>query len=831
MVQQNNDKESRRDRMSQDQNSRRRSQNSKKSSNRRKRPSNKNGMALWKKILLAIVGVGAVVAIGLGVLAYSWASDAPEITTEDLNGTIASSVYDNEGNVVYETSQNERIIVHEDEISQLTFDAVTSIEDRRFMEHSGFDPIRIIGSFIANLRAGGITQGGSTLTQQLVKLTSFSTNEEDQTYKRKVQEIWSAIQLEQDYSKQEIFEYYINKVYMANGVYGMGTAAEVYYGKSLSELSVAQTALLAGMPQAPNAYDPYADPEAAKERRDLVLSEMLDNEKITQEEYDEAVATPIDDGLQELSNDDSVETEQNIMLDSYLQQVAADVEDAGYDMYSDGLQIYTHLDMDAMTEMYNTIEDEEGIYFTDDNMQAGASLVDTETGHILALYGGRNQEGQFNYNRATELGRSVGSSIKPFADYAPAIEYLNYSTESAIEDEEHSFSNGDELNNYDNLYQGTITLRQALIGSRNIPALKLLQEVGTDKVGEFLSGMGITLNNGEVVYESNSIGGEITPLQLSAAYATLGNYGEYNQPRAVDYFKTIDGEEITVEAESNQAMEESTAYMVTDMLKDNFTDTQYGLSTNYHTAGLAEAGKSGTTNYTEAELAELGVTSSAVPDTWMSGYTTDYALSIWTGYDNQYSTDEVGYIDGTDKTIVNYLYQSIMGYLSTTSENADWVQPDSVHEVPLVRNSIPTEFPTNSTPQSQIITGLANNNLYDDYQAWLASGNAITSSSSSSSVSSSSSSSSSSSEVISEPESSSSSEEISSESSSESIPESSIEESESSDIESEDPSEDSEVETPSEPSEDGSGAGENDGGSSASPSTPSSDDSDLEDAA
>ena len=775
--------------MSQDQNSRRRSQNNKKSpkKNQRKRgSSNRSGMALWKKILLAIVGAGVVVGVALSIIAYSWISDSPTITEEDLYGTIASSVYDNEGNVVYETSQNDRIIVDESDISQTTFDAVTSIEDQRFMEHNGFDPIRIAGSFLANLKAGGIAQGGSTLTQQLVKLTSFSTNEEDQTYKRKVQEIWLAIQLEQDYSKQEIFEFYINKVYMANGVYGIGTAAEVYYGKSLSELSIAQTALLAGMPQAPNAYDPYSDPEAAEERRNLVLAEMLDNEKITQEEYDEAIATPIDDGLQDIDTESTEQSETALMLDAYIQEVAAEVEEAGYDMYSDGLQIYTHLDMDAMTEIYHTIEDEDGYYFTNDNMQAAASLVDTETGNILALYGGRNQEGQLSYNRATQLERSVGSSIKPFADYATAIEYLNYSTESSIEDEEHEFSNGDEINNWDNLYQGTITLRQALIGSRNIPALKLLQEVGTEQVDEFLQGMGIVLNDGKGVYESNAIGGEITPLQLSASFATLGNYGEYNQPRAVDYFTTIDGEEVTIDSTSNQAMDESTAYMVTDMLKDNFTDTTYGLSTNYHTAGLAEAGKSGTTNYTEDQAAELGVDSSAVPDTWMSGYTTDYALSIWTGYDNPFSTDEVGYIDGSDRYIVSYLYQAIMGYLSTTSENADWIQPDSVHEVKLVKDAIPDEFPTNATPSSQVLTGLANDNLYKDYQNWLASGNAIVQSSSSSSPVSSSSSSSSSISASSSSSSSSSFEESSEESSS-----SDIESSESSESES------SEVETPS----------------------------------
>ena len=485
-----------------------------------------SNQSLWKKIILAIVGFFAVIALLVGSVFAYWAFTAPELTEDELRGSMASIVYDNQGQEIYETSQNERRIVKEDEISQLTFDAVTSVEDQRFMQHNGIDPRRIIGSLIANIKAGGISQGGSTLTQQLVKLSAFSTKSEDQTYKRKVQEMILALQLERNYTKKEIFEFYINKVYMANGVYGMGTAAEVYYGTSLNNLGLPQTALLAGMVQAPNNYNPYTNPENAKERRDLVLSEMLENGKISQADYEAAVNTPIDAGLQPLEENREKENTVNQVVDSYIQQVAEDVKAAGYDMWSDGLKIYTHLDMDTQNYITELLNDPNGAYFQDSEVQAAASIVDTKTGHIVALFGGRNQTEALSLNRATQLNRSVGSSIKPLSDYGPAIEHLNISPATGVKDEPYRYSSGDPINNWDRQHQGLITMRQALAESRNIPALKVFQAVGAEKVNDFLNNLDISLNKGQGVYESNSIGGEISPLKLSAAFAAVGNYGD-----------------------------------------------------------------------------------------------------------------------------------------------------------------------------------------------------------------------------------------------------------------------------------------------------------------
>lgn len=671
---------------------------------RRKRPQ------LWGYILGGFILVALVIGVGLAGLGLTWAAKAPVVTEKDLQGSIASTIFDQNGNEIFETSHNERIIIGEDHINQQTFDAVTSIEDKRFLKHNGIDLKRIAGSFLANLKAGGIAQGGSTLTQQLIKLAAFSTTKADQTYKRKVQEIWLALQLERHYSKKQIFEFYINKVYMANGVYGMGTAAQVYYSKDLDQLSLAQTAMLAGMPQAPNNYDPYTHPDKAKNRRDTVLKEMLEDGKISAAAAEEAMNEPVDADLQELKSNEEQSKKAQI-VDSYIQQVDKDIKAAGFDMWTDGLKIYTHLDYDTQEYLYNLLNDDNRQYFADDLMQAAGSIIDTKTGHIVALFGGRHQEGVLGFNRATELDRSVGSSIKPFTVYGPAIEYLNLSPALGIKDEPYKYSSGDEINNWDRQYQGLISARQALAESRNIPALKLFQEVGADRVNEFTKKMHINLNDGAGAYESNSIGGELTPLALSASFATLGNMGRYNEPKAVDYFVTLEDEKIEVAGESEQAMRESTAYILTDMLKSVFTE---GQARSYHNPNVIEAGKSGTTNYTPEQLRDNNLPENAVPDRWMSGYTTDRAVSLWIGYDQPFNNEH--YLTTESGWAVNNVYRTLMDHLTNGSHQEDWKQPDTVHRELVELLSNPLHPSRATTPYNLAVNELINEKLYEEFQ-------------------------------------------------------------------------------------------------------------------
>ncbi|MGB7473072.1 PBP1A family penicillin-binding protein [Trichococcus sp.] len=664
----------------------------------------KTGLPLWKKIIFGVLALGMIgLASGAGLFFY-YVSSAPELTEEKLVGTVASTILDADGNEIKEIGGNDqnRTLVTPEEIPQVLKDAIVSIEDQRFYDHNGVDPIRIIGALFANLQQGGISQGGSTITQQLIKLSYFSTSSEDQTLERKAQEAWMSMQLEREYSKDEILAFYINKVYMSNNVYGMGTAAEYFYGKSITDVTLAEAATLAGMPQAPSLYDPITNAVDTQARRDLVLDMMVENEKITVEESTEAKTVQIQGSIIDHSGD----VNTSLVIDPYIQLVIDEVtEKTGLDVYEGGLTITTNIDMDAQQRLYDIVNTYDYIEFPDDLLQTGVSMVDVNTGAIEAVIGGRNQNVQLGYNRASTLERSIGSTMKPMSVYGPAIEYLDYSTGTLVVDEEYSYSDGSEINNYDNEYNGDQTIREALVDSRNIPALKTFQEVGADNAFSFLQKLGITITNDDQEYlvESNAIGGVATPIQLSAAYAAFANGGTYYEPYTVQSVTTAEGEEFTFEPNGTEAMKESTAYMITDMLKDVITE---GTATNAQISGLPQAGKTGTTNYTDDQLAAVGGPNVpyAAPDAWFAGYSTSYSISVWVGYDKP--QDYGNFLDYQTQSLTRDIYRELMSYVSEDTDYSDWTLPSSVSKVSIEKYTDPILKPGPNTPSSLIATEL-----------------------------------------------------------------------------------------------------------------------------
>lgn len=525
-------------------------------------------------------------------------------------------------------------------------------------------------------------QGGSTLTQQLIKLSFFSTDASDQTLERKAQEAWMAVQLEKEKSKQEILTYYINKVYMSNGLYGMQTASKAFYGLSLEELNLPQTALIAGLPNAPSYFDPYANPENAKSRRDIVLFSMRENGKITDAEYEEAIATPIDEGLKPLSTtNDSWK-----YYDNYLTEVINEVkEKTGKDVFTDGLEIYTNLDIDAQKHLYEVTNSDTYVQYPDDEIQVAATLIDAKTGKVTAQIGGRNiEEGtRLGDNLAVNTKRDVGSTVKPITVYAPAFEYLDVSTGKTIVDEPYKYvGTNTPVHNWDNKYWGTMTLRTALIESRNVPAVKLFNEVGADKIEDFLSRLGIqyakiqqanAISSNTVDQDGTKYG--MSSLKLAAAYAALSNGGTYNEPQYVNKIVFADGSE-EVEAFKTpgiKAMEETTAYMVTDILKGVI---ESGTGYNATIQGLYQAGKTGTSNYTEEELEALNAASTVFPDSTFVGYTVNYSLAVWTGYRDQKTP-----ITNEYSGVASDVYREVMQHVSASVVNEDWVMPKGLTRI------------------------------------------------------------------------------------------------------------------------------------------------------
>ena len=628
------------------------------------------GIGLLSLFLTAFV-------LGGSVFLY-YVAKSPALSESKLVATTSSKIYDNKNELIADLGSERRVNAQSSEIPTDLVNAIVSIEDHRFFNHRGLDTIRIIGAFLRNLKSNSL-QGGSTLTQQLIKLTYFSTSTADQTISRKAQEAWLAIQLERKATKQEILTYYVNKVYMSNGNYGMQTAAQTYYGKDLKELSLAQLALLAGMPQAPNQYDPYSHPEEALERRNLVLSEMKGQKYITAEQYESAINTPITDGLQSLKSTNSYPAH----LDNYLKEVINQVEqETGYNLLTTGMEVYTNVDQDAQKRLWDIYNTDQYVSYPDDDMQVASTVIDVSNGNVIAQLGSRHQASNvsFGTNQAVETNRDWGSTMKPITDYAPALEYDIYdSTATTVRDVPYNYpGTNTPVYNWDRGYYGNITLQYALQQSRNVPAVETLNKVGLNRAKNFLNGLGIDYPD---IHYSNAISSNTTESskhygasseKMAAAYAAFANGGIYHKPMYINKVVFSDGSEKEFSDSGTRAMKETTAYMMTEMLKTVLTS---GSGYNAYIPWIPQAGKTGTSNYTDDEIENHIKTRQLVaPDELFTGYTRKYSMAVWTGYTNRLTP-----VVGNGLTVAARVYRSMMTYLTENNHPGDWSIPDGLY--------------------------------------------------------------------------------------------------------------------------------------------------------
>lgn len=667
-----------------------RSRTERKQSEQKKQRPRERGRSMVKKIMLIIL---LIMTIGMfsGVAAFAWMiKDAPPLDETLLRDPLASVVYDVNGKKVAELGQQKRIYVSYNDIPKVLEEAVLATEDARFYEHHGFDIVRFFGAVLANIREGFGAEGGSTITQQVVKL-SFLTPEK--TLKRKVQELWLAIRLEQKYSKHEILEMYLNKIYYSNRAYGVAKAAETYFGKSdLSKLTLPEAALLAGIPQSPNNYNPFTHPEAAEKRRNTVLSLMAEHGFISKEEAEEAKKVPVQSLLTENKQ------QSDIPYDSFIDQVIDEVtEKTGLDVFTAGLHIYTTLDPNAQSYVEELLNSDEVIRTNKADFQAGIALVDTKTGEIRALGGGRKKEEgvTFGFNYATDTRKQPGSTIKPIVDYGPAIEYLKWSTYHQLKDEPYQYSDGTPIKNWDGKYEGQMSMRTALARSRNIPALKALQEVGLERAKQFANKLGMGFKEMHEAYAVGGVDKGVSPLQMAGAYSAFGNGGIYIEPHAVKKVVFPDGTEMDLRPEPKTAMKDYTAFMITDMLK---TVVQSGTGTAANVPGLHIAGKTGTTNYDEKDRRKYGLREGAVPDSWFVGYTPNYTAAIWTGFSKKSSE---AYLSKPEQQYAKQLFKRVISHVDDGS-GGDFKQPKSVVKLAVKKGTNPPKLANEYTPKSEI---------------------------------------------------------------------------------------------------------------------------------
>ena len=652
-----------------------------------------NGKEIFKTVLIFGFCFMIFFLIAAGAFGVYIISTAPEFSEEKLYNKDASILYLANGEEFGKIGAEIRQKVTYDELSQSLIDAIIATEDSRFFQHSGVDLPRFLKASVSQLlgQGGG---GASTLTMQVSKNAFTSTEDKGiEGIIRKFTDIYvSVFEIETHYTKEQIIEFYVNSNNLGGSNRGVEQASQDYFGKSASELNVAEAAMIAGLFQAPNAYNPYLYPDACEERRQTVLSLMLRHGYITEEEYNIAKELTVEKLLVNSSEEEASE-----LYDDFINTVVEEViERTGNDPYTVPMKIYTTMDKDmqeVMTGVMNgTLYDWEN-----DKVQAASVIVDVNTGEIKAVGGGRNRVAK-GVNYATGVARQIGSTAKPLYDYGPGIEYNNWSTYTPFTDEPYAYSDGTTLKNWDGKYYNFQTLHDALKHSRNIPAVKAFQQNSNDNVKEFVTNLGLSpdiADNG-LIYETHALGGYEgeTPLSLAAAYAAFSNGGYYIEPHSftkIEYTET--GDTYEVKPITRRAMSESTAYMITKILEDT-SSYAIGRSVN----GVNYAGKSGTNNLDSETIDKFDYPSNAIKDKWIASFNDSYAITVWYGYEElskeHYMTVNNYNIKDVFKTIAESAY----------TERSTWEQPDSVVKV-TVENELPTAMLASEfTPKSQKIT-------------------------------------------------------------------------------------------------------------------------------
>ena len=663
----------------------------------------------WKKLFKLLLNIFLlfllVCLIGGIIFAIYIVTNAPKFKPENLFSTESSVIYDKDGNQVAKLGVEKRKNVEYDQLPQVLLDAIIATEDSRYMQHNGFDLPRFFKASlgqVANklLHRGGVAGGGSTLDMQVVKNRYTSTEDSGfEGIKRKFTDIYISIfKLEKKYSKEEIMEFYVNIPFLGNNAYGVEQACQSYFGKSVSDINLSEAAVIAGLFQAPTSYDPYRHPEAAEERRKTVLYLMQRHGYITKEERDAANSIPVKSLLRQ-SNPESDQNEYQ----SYINIVIEEIEEkTGNNPYTTGMKIYTNLDTGKQILLSDIMAGKTWAW-KDDKVQAGIAIIDINTGALVAVGGGRNQTGERVLNYASDIKRQIGSCAKPLFDYGPAFEYMGASEASQVVDAPHTYSSGVAIKNASGGYAGLLTYKQALAKSLNIPALKVFQKNDNAKVKEFVTNLGITpeVDSNGYLHEAHALGAFTgsNPVEMAGAYSAFANGGYFAKPYTITKVEYIDsGKTVSLKSKRNRVMSDSTAYMITDTLKYAVEHE----SNIYGTVrGVDLAAKTGTSNFSTEARRTFGYPSSANMDMWVTGYTPEYAVSLWYGY----TEAERGYYLGSEGYRTRgVLFRQVISGISDASGTKKFSAPGSVVKATIEKETFPSLLPSGNTPGDMRVT-------------------------------------------------------------------------------------------------------------------------------
>lgn len=637
------------------------------------------------KILLLAVTAAAVLFLLCGAVKTLGMNRWVDFDVYRITGCDRTSIiYDGQSDVVTRLhGVQDRTWVSISELQPSTVYAFISAEDARFFEHEGVDVIRIAGAIVADIKAGSYVQGASTISQQLIKLSHLTS---EKTISRKAEEAALAYEMERQYSKEDILEMYLNYVYFGGGYYGIEAAAEGYFGVHASDLTLDQSAMLAGILKSPSGYAPHINYAASINRRNNILRLMRDYGYITDDEKKQASArrpTILHDKNEEYSG---------YYTDAVTKSAAALMGITVDELIRGGYSIYSAMDSDIQhycEEMFKN-----GELFPAEDSEAAIVVLEPSTGMVVAMVGGRSYTGGISFNRATDIRRQPGSVIKPVIAYAPAFEYLNYTAADMILDEETTFADYTP-SNYGNKYYGWVTVREAVTKSLNVPAVKTLSAVGVYRAKDFAKRCGIEFDDKDDSL-ALALGGftyGVSPLQIAGAYSCFASGGIYNTPTLIK--KITDRNGLTVyeyRQDSRRVMSEANAYILTSMLKSVVTE---GTGHRLNTLDIPIAGKTGTVGLANGNR-----------DAWMAGYTPEYTAVVWQGYDS----DRLGLLpsSATGGTYPALMLYELFNHIYPDGRSGDFEKPESVKQYSIDAKTLKKQhkavLANAMTPQSSRVT-------------------------------------------------------------------------------------------------------------------------------
>lgn len=637
------------------------------------------------KILLLAVTAAAVLFLLCGAVKTLGMDRWVDFDVYRITGCDRTSIiYDGQSDVVTRLhGVQDRTWVSISELQPSTVYAFISAEDVRFFEHEGVDVIRIAGAIVADIKAGSYVQGASTISQQLIKLSHLTS---EKTISRKAEEAALAYEMERQYSKEDILEMYLNYVYFGGGYYGIEAAAEGYFGVHASDLTLDQSAMLAGILKSPSGYAPHINYAASINRRNNILRLMRDYGYITDDEKKQASA-----GRPTILHDKNEEY-SGYYTDAVTKSAAALMGITVDELIRGGYSIYSAMDSDIQhycEEMFKN-----GELFPAEDSEAAIVVLEPSTGMVVAMVGGRSYTGGISFNRATDIRRQPGSVIKPVIAYAPAFEYLNYTAADMILDEETTFADYTP-SNYGNKYYGWVTVREAVTKSLNVPAVKTLSAVGVYRAKDFAKRCGIEFDDKDDSL-ALALGGftyGVSPLQIAGAYSCFASGGIYNTPTLIK--KITDRNGLTVyeyRQDSRRVMSEANAYILTSMLKSVVTE---GTGHRLNTLDIPIAGKTGTVGLANGNR-----------DAWMAGYTPEYTAVVWQGYDS----DRLGLLpsSATGGTYPALMLYELFNHIYPDGRSGDFEKPESVKQYSIDAKTLKKQhkvvLANAMTPQSSRVT-------------------------------------------------------------------------------------------------------------------------------